>query len=96
MKETLDSNQLNEYVRSILAPYLNGNYQLSPLGQEKVIAANSKLDSEYAHAHNLLIVDWCFKEIRSKIDLMRSVKYHTMLDMCVGTHFISFVVFSEC
>lgn len=84
-----DPQQINEYVREILSPYLAGNYQLTPEGQAKVIAANAELDSEYAHAHNLPVANWCIRDIRSKLDRMPPPSYETALDVCAGTGYVS-------
>lgn len=90
-----DSHQLNEYVRDKLAPYLSGNYQLSEAGQKMVIEANEKLDHEYAEAHKLPIANWCFRDIRSRLNALPPKSYDRVLDVCAGTGYVSLNVMSH-
>lgn len=87
--ETFNPQQLNEYVREILSPYLNGDYTLTPGGQTKVIQANADLDETYARANYLPVVDWCYRDIAHKLRLLPPREFGTLLDVCAGTGYVA-------
>lgn len=86
---TSGPEELNEYVRDILSPFLEGRYLLSQQGQEKVISANAKLDKDYARAHLLPVADWSYRELRDRLQELPPREFGEVLDVCAGTGFVS-------
>ncbi|MBX3021256.1 MAG: class I SAM-dependent methyltransferase [Bdellovibrionales bacterium] len=84
-----DPQELNDFVRPILAPYLASRYTLSQEGQRKVISANAELDGDYAKAHFLPVADWSFRELSGRLEELPPKEYGTILDVCAGTGFVS-------
>ncbi len=87
--ELVNPLQLNEYVRPLLHSYLAGNYTLTVEGQDLVIGANAKLDEAYAIANDLPIAQWCYRDIKSRIEILPPAEFGTVMDVCAGTGFVS-------